>query len=67
MKEKLLSMDRLKDNNKRFVLKYFNETNNIKKANELISFFSNQDSNNNSYGDFILSGRLDKLNEILRY
>ena len=61
----LLSMNKLKDNNKRFVLKYFNETNNIKKANELINFFSNQDSNNNGYGDFILSGRLDELNKIL--
>jgi len=59
----LLSMNKLKDNNKRFVLKYFNETNNIKKANELINFFSNEDSNN--YGDFILNGRLDELNKIL--
>lgn len=59
----LLSMDKLKDNNKRFIEKYYNETGNIKKTNELIVFFSSQDDNN--YGDFILNGRLDELNKIL--
>ena len=56
-------MDKLKDNNKRFIEKYYNETGNIKKTNELIVFFSSQDDNN--YGDFILNGRLDELNKIL--
>lgn len=56
-------MDQLKENNKRFVLKYFNETGDIKKTNELIAFFNSSSGGN--YGDFILSGRLDELNKIL--
>ncbi len=59
----LLSMDKLKENNKRFILKYLDDTKDIKKTNELIIFFSSQDDNN--YGDFILNGRLDELNKIL--
>lgn len=45
-------------------MKYFNETGDVKKTNELITFFNSNTRGN--YGDFILSGRLDELNRILR-
>lgn len=60
----LLSMDRVSNSNKKMVLRCFKEDGNTGRANKLIAFFSWKDKPSN-YGDFILNGFLDELNEIL--
>lgn len=60
----LLNMDRVKNHNKKFILRFYNDTGNINKTNELISLFSNENFPSD-YGDFILDGWLDKVNMII--
>jgi hypothetical protein len=60
----LLNMDKVKENNKKFILKFYNDTGNKTKTNELIRLFSDENLPSN-YGDFILNGWLDKVNMII--